>query len=71
MYYNKEAKEIETKNRPGRPTMSPKKITVQVRLDEDSTAILYQYCEENAVTQSEAVRIAIGKLTKDLRNGKE
>jgi hypothetical protein len=46
----------------GRPTDTPLTVPIQARIDEDSAQILLDFCEENAVTKSEALRIAIRRL---------
>lgn len=46
----------------GRPTDDPKNFQVVVKLNEDSNQILLDFCEENKVSRSEAVRIAILRL---------
>lgn len=50
----------------GRPTSNPKVARVQAKLDEDTKAILTLYCEQKKVTESEAVRRGIWKLSDDL-----
>ena len=46
----------------GRPTNDPKTFQVVVKLNEDSRQILLDFCKENEVTRSEALRIAILRL---------
>lgn len=51
----------------GRPTDNPKPYRVGFRLDEESKAILDEYCLEKNVTISEAGNIAIKRLNAELR----
>jgi len=46
----------------GRPTDNPKIRRVQAKLDEDTNAILIQYCKDTGITESEAIRRAIRRL---------
>ena len=50
----------------GRPTKEPKNRKVQSRVDEDTDGILIAYCEQEKVSESEAIRIGIRKLAEDL-----
>lgn len=50
----------------GRPTDNPKSDRVGFRLDEESKAILDDYCREKNVSISEAGNIAIKKLKEEL-----
>ena len=54
------------KKKMGRPTDNPKPYRVGFRLDEESKAILDEYCLEKNVTISEAGNMAIKKLKEDL-----
>lgn len=51
----------------GRPTDNPKIRKVQAKIDEDTSAILTQYCAEKVVSESEAIRRGIRKLAYDLK----
>ena len=53
---------ILTVKKMGRPTDDPKNYQVVVKLNEDSRQILLDFCQENGVTRSEAIRIAILRL---------
>lgn len=53
--------------RTGRPTNNPKNNRVTVRLDDESTQILSQYCEKNAVERAEAIRRGIKKLEDEIK----
>lgn len=57
---------IKEKKKMGRPTDNPKPYRVGFRLDEESKAILDDYCREKDVSISEAGNIAIKKLKEDL-----
>lgn len=54
----------------GRPTDNPKIRRVQAKLDEDTNAILYEYCQREDVTESEAIRRAI-RMLRQLEKEKE
>lgn len=60
-------------NRPkmGRPTDNPKIRRVQAKLDEDTSAILSEYCEQEQVTESEGVRRGVRKLSDDLKKNEK
>lgn len=51
----------------GRPTDNPKPYKITTRIDEISKNILERYCEQEKVSQMEAVRRGIGKLESDLK----
>lgn len=51
----------------GRPTNSPKTKPRQVRLDEESSSILEQYCEQEKIPHSEGIRRGIKKLEPDIK----
>lgn len=53
--------------RTGRPTDNPKPYKVTARLDEESKRILDAYCEQESVTQMEAVRQGIKKLESEIK----
>lgn len=53
--------------RTGRPTNNPKSERVTVRLDNESSEILNQYCEQEGVERAEAVRRGIKKLKGDIK----
>ena len=48
----------------GRPTTNPKNRRVQAKLDEETDAILMEYCRTHQVTESEAIRCAIRLLSR-------
>ncbi len=52
--------------RTGRPTENPKPYRTAIRLDQESKDILTAYCEQEGVTENEAVRRGIKKLKADL-----
>lgn len=54
--------------RTGRPTDNPKNNKITVRLDEASTKIMKQYCQQEKIEKAEAVRRGIKKLEADLKN---
>ena len=51
----------------GRPTDNPKFNPVHVRLDEETTNILEEYCEQENVAKTEAIRRGIKKLKDDIK----
>ena len=52
----------------GRPTTNPKdKGRLTMRLDEECTAILNRYCEQEKVDRAEAARRGIRKLKGDIK----
>ncbi len=53
---------MEVPKKVGRPTLSPKNRRVQAKLDEETDAILIEYCQTHQVTESEAIRRAIRLL---------
>lgn len=63
---DKSEESLEVKRRRGRPTRAPKYRKIQCRIDEDIGSILVMYCKEKGVSESEAIRIAIRKLSEDL-----
>jgi hypothetical protein len=50
----------------GRPTDNPKSAAIGLRLDEDTSAILFEYCKQKKVTRAEAIRHGIRKLASEL-----
>jgi len=55
----------------GRPTRDPKPFQIQAKIDEDSMQILNDFCKENGVTRSDAVRMAIARLLDGPKNEQE
>lgn len=53
--------------RTGRPTDNPKAHKLSMRLDDKCREILDKYCEQEKVSQTEAVRQAIALLEKRLK----
>ena len=53
--------------RTGRPTDNPKTNKITVRLDEESTKIMEQYCRQESVEKAEAVRRGLKKLEPDIK----
>lgn len=53
--------------RTGRPTDNPKTNKITVRLDEESTRIMEQYCQQESVEKAEAVRRGLKKLDPDIK----
>lgn len=53
--------------RTGRPTDNPKTNKITVRLDEESTRIMEQYCSQESVEKAEAVRRGLKKLESDIK----
>ena len=51
----------------GRPTENPKKDRITVRLDNDSSKTLDEYCNQEKIERAEAVRIGIKKLENDIK----
>lgn len=56
------------KKKMGRPTENPKGTPMHVRLDEEASAILNKYCDQENVSKMEAARRGIKKLKDDLKN---
>ena len=52
--------------RTGRPTDNPKQERITVRLDEESSKILQEYCEKKKVDRAEAVRRGVKKLADEI-----
>lgn len=50
----------------GRPTDNPKPYRIAVRLDEETKAILDEYCKQENINQMEAARRGIRKLKDDI-----
>ncbi len=53
--------------RTGRPTDNPKPYKFSMRLDENSRKILDKYCEQEKISQTDAVRRAIKLLEERLK----
>ncbi len=53
--------------RTGRPTDNPKTNKITVRLDEEATEIMEQYCKQEGVEKGEAVRRGLKKLRSDIK----
>lgn len=53
--------------RTGRPTDNPKPYKITTRIDEESKVILDKYCQQESISQMEAVRRGIKKLEQDLK----
>lgn len=51
----------------GRPTDNPKTNKITVRLDEESTRIMNQYCKQESIEKAEAVRRGLKKLKADIK----
>lgn len=46
----------------GRPTLSPKKVQIAIRFDEDTLKILDDFCKIENVSRAEGTRIAVRML---------
>lgn len=55
------------KKRAGRPTSNPKSKPRQIRLDQECSLILEEYCKQEQIPQSEGIRRGIKKLSADIR----
>ncbi len=55
------------KKKMGRPTLAPKAKPRQVRLDNECSEILEQYCMQENIPHSEGIRRGIKKLKSDLK----
>lgn len=54
--------------RTGRPKIdNPKSERITVRLDNDSSQTLKEYCEQEKVEKAEAIRRGISKLKPDIK----
>ena len=53
--------------RTGRPTDNPKPYKLSMRLDENTRKILDKYCEQEKVSQTDAIRQAIKLLEERLK----
>lgn len=53
--------------RTGRPTDNPKNERITVRLDNESSEILDDYCRQEQVERAEAIRRGIKKLKGDIK----
>ena len=54
--------------RTGRPTDSPKKTRIAVRLEEGTAKVLELYCNQEKVSEAEAARRGIKKLEEDIKS---
>lgn len=53
--------------RTGRPTDNPKIKRITVRLDDESSKILDDYCSQETVDRAEAIRRGVKKLKVDIK----
>lgn len=53
--------------RTGRPTDNPKGVSIHVRLDKECEQILKEYCEQEKVVRTEAIRRGIKKLMPEIK----
>lgn len=53
--------------RTGRPTDNPKGAPIHVRLDKECETILKEYCEQEKVGKTEAIRRGIKKLKPEIK----
>lgn len=53
--------------RTGRPTDNPKRERITVRLDEKTSRILDDYCNQESVERAEAIRRGIERLEPDIK----
>lgn len=51
----------------GRPTDNPKSNSIHVRLDDEATNILEEYCLQENIPKTEAIRRGIKKLKSDIK----
>jgi hypothetical protein len=51
----------------GRPTDNPKTNPIHVRLDDETSSILNDYCEQENIPKTEAIRRGIKKLKSDIK----
>lgn len=51
----------------GRPTDNPKVERITVRLDNESSGILIDYCKQESIERAEAIRRGIKKLKGDIK----
>lgn len=51
----------------GRPTENPKKERITVRLDDEASKTLDNYCNQESVERAEAIRRGIKKLRDDIK----
>lgn len=51
----------------GRPTTNPKSNPIHVRLDQESTDILNEYCDQKKVTRTEGIRQGIKMLESKIK----
>lgn len=55
------------KKKAGRPTSNPKSKPRQIRLDQECSSILEEYCRQEQISQSEGIRRGIKKLAEDIK----
>ena len=53
--------------RTGRPTNNPKNQRITVRLDNESSQVLDNYCSQEHIERAEAIRRGIKKLKGDIK----
>lgn len=51
----------------GRPTSNPKISPRQIRLDSECVSVLKEYCEQEKISESEAIRRGIKKLRSEIK----
>lgn len=51
--------------RTGRPTNNPKEERITIRIDNECSEILSNYCKKNNVNKGQAIRAGIKKLKDD------
>lgn len=56
-----------TEKKMGRPTNNPKTEKITVRLDEEASETLKNYCEQEKITRVEGIRRGVKKLKEDLK----
>ena len=56
-----------TEKKMGRPTDNPKTEKITVRLDEEASNTLKQYCEQENVSRVEGIRRGVKKLKENLK----
>lgn len=54
-------------SRIGRPTDNPKTNPIHVRLDDETSKILYEYCKQEKIKKTEGIRRGIRKLRGDIK----
>lgn len=53
--------------RTGRPTDNPKQERITVRLDNECSKILQDYCSQKNVEKAEAIRRGVKKLVEEMK----